>query len=639
MTGEWQNDPLRFESTLGELDLHLISQGTHERLWNVLGAHERVVSGMAGTSFAVWAPNAQAVSVVGDFNAWDGRRCPLRSLGSSGIWEVFLPGVGAGALYKFEIRTREGLLRVKTDPLAREMERSPGTASRVTSSTYAWRDEAWLRARAKGDIARQPVSIYEVHLGSWARVLEDQGRMLSFRELAPRLVEHARHFGFTHLELMPVAEHAYYPSWGYLITGYFAPTSRYGTPDDFRYFVDHCHQNGIGVLIDWVPAHFPKDDYALRRFDGSALYEHEDPRRGEHPDWGTLIFNLGRTEVNNFLTANALYWLVEFHVDGLRVDAVASMLYLDFSRKDGQWLPNEFGGRENLQAVQFLQAVNTLVHDQAPGAFTVAEESTAWRGVTAPPKDGGLGFDFKWNMGWMHDTLDFFAQDPINRKYAMDRVTFSMVYEYTERFINSISHDEVVYGKRSMLAKMPGDLWQQFANLRLLLAYQYTRPGKQLLFMGTEFAQQNEWNFDTSLDWHLAAQPRHQAMQTYVAELGRLYVATIALWQRDPDPEGFEWIDCTDREQTVISYLRKSAAGHVLVVLNFTPAPRENYRIGVPTSRSYRTLLSSDDSRFGGSGMGPNARFHSQSEPWHGRAQSLLLTLPPLAALILEPVT
>jgi 1,4-alpha-glucan branching enzyme len=632
------SDPARFEPTLGELDLHLIAQGTHHRLWTVLGAHVRSLGGVIGTSFAVWAPNAQAVSVVGDFNSWDGRRCPLRSLGSSGIWEAFVPDVGAGALYKFELKTREGHIRLKTDPLAREMERSPGTASRVVSSTYAWHDEAWLSARAKGDIAREPVCIYEVHLGSWARVPEEQNRMLSYRELAPRLVEHANHFGFTHLELMPIAEHAYYPSWGYLVTGYFAPTSRYGTPDDFRYFVDYCHTHGVGVLIDWVPAHFPKDDYALRRFDGTALYEHEDPRRGEHPDWGTLIFNLGRTEVQNFLTANALYWLREFHLDGLRVDAVASMLYLDFSRKEGQWLPNEFGGRENLEAVRFLKTVNTLIHAEAPGAFTVAEESTAWSGVTRSPEAGGLGFDFKWNMGWMHDTLDFFAQDPINRKYFVDRLTFSMIYEYNERFINATSHDEVVYGKRSMLAKMPGDYWQQLANLRLLLAYQYTRPGKKLLFMGTEFAQQNEWNFDTSLAWHSSAEPERQAMQTYVAALGQLYGQTPAFWRQDPDPAGFEWVDCNDRERTIISYLRKDGPNHVLVVLNFTPVPRENYRIGVPSARAYRSLLSSDDTRFGGSGVGVGVPAFNDAVPWHGQPRSVLLTLPPLGALILAPV-
>jgi 1,4-alpha-glucan branching enzyme len=631
------SDPARFPATLADLDLHLIAEGTHHGLWSVLGAHIRTVAGMTGTSFAVWAPNARAVSVVGDFNGWDGRRCPLRSLGGTGIWEAFIPNVGIGALYKFEIRTREGQLRIKTDPVARQMERSPGTASVVEFSTYAWQDAEWLAARAQGDIRRQPVSIYEVHLGSWARIPEDQNRMLSYRELAPRLVAHALFFGFTHLELMPVAEHAYYPSWGYLVTGYFAPTSRYGSPDDFRHFVDYCHTHGIGVLIDWVPAHFPKDDYALRRFDGSALYEHEDPRRGEHPDWGTLIFNLGRTEVHNFLTANALYWLKEFHIDGLRVDAVASMLYLDFSRKEGQWLPNEFGGRENLEAVQFLKTVNTLIHEQVPGAFTVAEESTAWSGVTRSSNEGGLGFDFKWNMGWMHDTLEFFAQDPINRRYAVDRLTFSMTYENAERFINAISHDEVVYGKRSMLEKMPGDCWQKLANLRLLLTYQYTRPGKQLLFMGTEFAQRNEWNFDSSLDWHLAAEPQRQAMQHFVAELGRLYIATAALWRQDPDAAGFEWVDCSDRENTVISYLRRDGANHALVVFNFTPVPRENYRIGVPTSRGYRTLLSSDDSRFGGSGIGAGAQVSTDGEPCHGQRQSVRLNLPPLGALILVP--
>ena len=631
-----REDPYRFPPTIGDLDLHLISEGTHHQLWTVLGANVRAIDGVTGTAFAVWAPTARRVSVVGDFNGWDGRLHMMRSLGSSGVWELFVPGVCAGRLYKFELKTSAGELRVKTDPLAREVELSPGTAGRIVSSEYTWADQAWLDTRNALPPSRRPMTVYEVHLGSWARVPEEGNRMLSYRELAVRLIAHVKRLGFTHIELMPVAEHAYYPSWGYLITGYFAPTSRYGTPDDFRYFVDYCHQHGVGVLIDWVPAHFPKDDYALRRFDGSALYEHEDPRSGEHPDWGTLIFNLGRREVCNFLTANALYWLKEFHIDGLRVDAVASMLYLDFSRKAGEWLPNAHGGRENLEAVSFFQSVNELVHSQVPGAFTVAEESTAWEGVTRAPRDGGLGFDLKWNMGWMHDTLEFFAKDPIYRKYELHQLTFSMVYEYTEHFVNALSHDEVVYGKRSLLQKMPGDLWQQLANVRLLMAYQYTRPGKQLLFMGAEFAQRNEWNVDTSLDLHLESEAEGGALETFVAELGTLYQRTPALWRSDPDPEGFQWL-VRDADNTILSYARKDGLECVIVVLNFAPVARSNYRLGVPLAGRYRLMLNSDDSRFGGSGAIACSSLQAEPIPDHGCAQSLVLEIPPLGALLLAP--
>jgi 1,4-alpha-glucan branching enzyme len=634
----WEHeDPYRFASSVGEVDLHLISEGTHHELWNALGSHVRTLNGVTGTAFSVWAPNAKRVSVVGDFNGWDGRLLPMRLLGTSGVWELFVPGITAGALYKYEIKTTEGLLRLKTDPLGRAMEQSPGTATRVTESRFAWRDERWLKARAAANVTREPVAIYEVHFGSWARVPEEQNRMLTYRELAPRLVEHARRFGFTHLEVMPIAEHVFYPSWGYLVTGYYAPTSRYGTPDDFRFFVNYCHENGIGVLIDWVPAHFPKDDFALRRFDGSALYEHEDPRRGEHPDWGTLIFNLARREVGNFLAANALYWLTEFHIDGLRVDAVASMLYLDFSRKEGEWLPNQYGGRENLDAIQFFQDVNTLVHTRVPGAITVAEESTAWSGVTRAASEGGLGFDLKWNMGWMHDTLDFFSLDPLYRKHHIDQLTFAMIYEYSEHFINAISHDEVVYGKRSLLEKMPGDEWQKLANLRLLLAYQYTRPGKKLMFMGTEFGQHREWNHDTSLDFHLANELRGQALEAYVAELGNFYLRTSALWHCDPDAESFEWIDCNDRDNSVVSYVRKAGADHVVVVLNFTLVPRYDYRLGVPLPGSYAEQLSSDAAGFGGSGLAHVVVIATEAVPCHGREQSIRLFVPPLGAVILAP--
>jgi 1,4-alpha-glucan branching enzyme len=636
--GTWErDDPYRFLPTLGELDLHLIGEGTHRRLYQILGSHPRVIDGTAGTSFAVWAPNARAVSLVGDFNRWDGRLFPMRSLGSSGVWELFVPGIGAGALYKYEIRTREGDLRTKTDPYGQEMELPPATATRVTQSRHAWNDGGWIEARRGKDWVREPVSIYELHLGSWARVPEDEYRSLSYRELAPRLVNHVKKLGFTHIELMPVAEHAYYPSWGYQVTGYFAPTGRYGTPDDFRYFVDYCHQNGIGVIVDWVPAHFPKDDFSLRRFDGTPLYEHEDPRRGEHPDWGTLIFNYGRTEVKNFLIANAIYWLDEFHIDALRVDAVASMLYLDYSRKEGEWMPNPYGGRENVDAIDFLRQVNTAIREEVPGAFTVAEESTAWGGVTRPPSEGGLGFTFKWNMGWMHDTLNFFTKEPVHRKHHVDQLTFSMLYEYTERFINSISHDEVVHGKGALIEKMPGDFWQKLANLRLLFAYQYTRPGKQLVFMGTEFAQHNEWNHDASIDWHIADHPQRAALQQYLAELARYYHQTPALWRSDPDPQGFEWIDCSDKDNTVLSYLRKDGDKFVIVVLNFTPVPRNGYRIGVPKSGRYVERLSSDDQRFGGSEYRTLAVVQADPVPTHNREWSVALNVPPLGALILEP--
>jgi 1,4-alpha-glucan branching enzyme len=636
--GTWErDDPYRFLPTLGEIDLHLIGEGTHRRLWQVLGSQPRTIDGTAGSAFAVWAPNAASVSLVGDFNRWDGRLFPMRSLGSSGVWELFVPGVGPGALYKYELRTREGELRTKADPLGREMELPPATASRVTASTYAWGDQQWMQTRVTKDLTREPMSVYEVHLGSWARVPEEGNRWLTYRELVPRLVNHAKVLGFTHLELMPVAEHAFYPSWGYQVTGYFAPTSRYGTPDDFRHFVDYCHQAGIGVIVDWVPAHFPKDDFSLRRFDGTPLYEHEDPRRGEHPDWGTLIFNYGRNEVRNFLVANAIYWLEEFHIDGLRVDAVASMLYLDYSRKEGEWMPNPYGGRENVEAIDFLRAFNSTIHEEVPGAFTIAEESTAWGGVTRPPSEGGLGFTFKWNMGWMHDTLNFFTKEPVHRKHHIDQLTFSMLYEYTERFINSISHDEVVHGKGALVEKMPGDFWQKLANVRLLFAYQYTRPGKQLIFMGTEFAQHHEWNVDVSLDWHIADHPQRQELQRFLGELARYYVQTPALWRSDPDSFGFEWIDCSDKDNTVLSYMRRDVDKFVIVVLNFTPVPRVGYRIGVPRSGRYVERLSSDDQRFGGSDFETKAVVDADPIAAHGREWSLALNVPPLGALILEP--
>jgi 1,4-alpha-glucan branching enzyme len=637
----WERgDPYRFPPTIGEVDLHLFNEGTHLRLWEKLGSHVLTIDGVAGTSFAVWAPNAQRVSVTGEFCGWDGRIYPMRSLGSSGVFEIFIPGITAGTLYKYEILTREGALRIKSDPYAFKHEQPPGSASIVQEEAgYSWRDDEWMRARPMRDITREPVSIYEVHLGSWLRVPEEEGRSLSYREIAPRLRDHVRNLGFTHVELLPVQEHPFYGSWGYQVSGYYAPTSRYGSPDDFRFLVDTLHQAGIGVILDWVPAHFPKDDFALRRFDGTALYEHEDPRLGEHPDWGTLIFNYGRNEVRNFLIANALYWLQEFHIDALRVDAVASMLYLDYSRQPGQWMRNRYGGRENLDAIDFLRQLNAAISQAAPGCAMIAEESTAWPGVTKAVPDGGLGFTLKWNMGWMHDTLQYFEKDPIYRRHHQDSLTFAMVYEYSEKFVMPLSHDEVVHLKGSVYSKMPGDHWQKLANLRTLLAYQFTRPGKKLLFMGTELATPNEWNHDASLDWHLAeADPMRAGFMAYVGELARLYRAVSPFWRNDHSWEGFSWTDVSDRENSVISYVRWDGMEHAMVVLNLTPLPRENYRVGAPTPGKYRCLLSSDETRWGGSGAPSTGTLDTEASPFHGYPQSMVLTLPPLAAIVVARV-
>jgi len=635
----WERgDPYRFLPTVGELDCHLFNEGTHRHLWRALGAHPREIDGERGVAFAVWAPNAKRVSVVGDFCGWDGRLLPMRALGASGVFELFVPDVAPGALYKFEMLTAAGTLRLKADPFAFATETPPGTASRVAESgNYEWADQAWMEARLQRDWQREPMRTYELHIGSWRRIPEERNRPLTYRELAAELLPHVKDLGFTHIELLPIAEHPFEGSWGYQVTGYYAPTSRFGTPDDFRYFVDACHREGIGVLIDWVPAHFPKDDFALRLFDGTALYEHEDPRQGEHPDWGTLIFNFGRPEVANFLVANALYWLDEFHIDGLRVDAVASMLYLDYSREHGEWIPNRHGGRENLEAVDFLRAVNSAVRSDYPGCFTVAEESTAWQGVTAPVADGGLGFNFKWNMGWMHDTLGYFALDPVHRRYHQDQLTFAMLYERSERFIMPLSHDEVVHGKGSLLAKMPGDEWQKFANLRALLAYQALRPGKSLLFMGTELASYREWDHDTSLDWHLLEEPNRQSLQQFLRDLGRLYLDTPCTWAADPDPNGFAWIDCNDRENSVLSFERHHEGEHIVVVLNLTPVPREDYRIGAHAAGAYVERLCSDASGYGGSGCATLPRVVTEPVPFHGRAQSMRLRLPPLGVLVLSP--
>ncbi|HEY6219674.1 MAG TPA: 1,4-alpha-glucan branching protein GlgB, partial [Gemmatimonadaceae bacterium] len=618
----WERgDPYRFLPTVSDLDLHLFNEGTHRELWTKLGARCREIDGVRGVSFAVWAPNARRVSVVGDFCNWDGRAYPMRVLGSSGVFELFIPDIAENALYKYEILTRDGQIRLKTDPFARKLEQYPGTASIVVDeSRFQWNDAAWIARRESSDPVHEPMSIYEVHLGSWARVPEDGNRTLSYREIAPKLARHVRSLGFTHVELLPVMEHPFYGSWGYQVSGYYAPTSRHGSPDDFKYFVEVMHEHDIGVILDWVPAHFPKDDYALRRFDGTALYEHEDPRLGEHPDWGTLIFNYGRNEIRNFLVANALFWLKEFHADGLRVDAVASMLYLDYSRKAGEWLRNAHGGRENLDAIHFLKEFNRAVHEEVPGAFTVAEESTAWGGVTTPVEQGGLGFTFKWNMGWMHDTLDYFARAPIHRRFHQDQLTFAMIYEYSERFIMPLSHDEVVHLKASLLNKMPGDEWQKFANLRLLLAYMFTRPGKKLLFMGAELAPWEEWNHEASLDWDLpVADPRRRMHCDFLGALAHLYRGRPSLWKADDSWEGFSWIDVADRDNSVISYVRRAGDEHTVVVLNMTPVPRENYRIGVPFSGEYQVALNSDDSSWGGSGFPFGAlRVTTDSSPFHG---------------------
>ena len=632
-------DPYRFPPTLGELDLYLSGEGSHHRLYEKLGAHPRQVDGVDGTSFAVWAPNAQRVSVVGSFNDWDGRLHQMRAMGASGIWEIFIPGVEAGALYKFELKLVDGTLRLKSDPYGFAMELRPKSASIVygLGDGYVWGDDEWLSQRKQADQRHEPMAVYEVHLGSWRKRLDADGQhWIGYRELAPLLVEHCKAHSFTHLELLPVAEHAFDPSWGYQTTGYFAPTSRFGSPDDLRFLIDYCHQQGIAVILDWVPGHFPKDDYGLRWFDGSALYEHLDPREGEHRDWGTLIFNYGRNEVRAFLLSNAVYWLDQFHFDGIRVDAVASMIYKDYSRDDGEWLPNEYGGRENLQAISFLQEFNKVVYEHFPGVVTIAEESTAWPGVTLPTYLGGLGFGFKWNMGWMHDTLHYFDKDPVHRKYHHHDLTFSMLYAYTENFILPLSHDEVVHGKGSLMNKMPGDMWQQAASLRVLLAYLYSHPGKKLMFMGGEFGQPSEWNADDSCEWRYLKDPRHEGVNRLYQDLGRLYLARDALWAWDTDPQGFCWIDCNDADQSVLSFLRYGPSGFVVCVFNFTPVVREGYRIGVPEPGLYREVINTDGAAYGGSNAGNGGFIAHEPVPMHNHPVSLCLRLPPMAALVLE---
>ncbi len=622
-----------------ELDLWLLGEGRHERLWTVLGSHPIDHDGVTGVRFAVWAPNAQAVSVMLDLDDWDEVRRPMTRAGGSGVWQAFVPDAGVGQRYKYRIVSAIGEVHYKADPIGFAHEAPPDHATLVTGpSAHRWTDGPWMSARATADHAREPIAVYELHLGSWAR-LTDSPKAPGYRDVAPLLVDHCRHFGFTHVELMPIMEHPFGGSWGYQVTGYFAPTQRHGTPDDLRFLVDTLHAAGLGVILDWVPGHFPDDEFGLARFDGSALYEHEDPRQGKHPHWDTHIFNFGRHEVRNFLLANALFWLEEFHVDGLRVDAVASMIYLDYGREDGEWVPNAEGGRENLEALAFLRELNGTVRERIPGALMIAEESTAWPGVTHALEHGGLGFHFKWNMGWMNDTLEFFSTDPIHRGHHLGQLTFPVMYEHTEAFLMPLSHDEVVHGKGPLFDKMPGDAWQKLANMRLLLAYQYTRPGKKLLFMGTEIAQPREWDHDTCLDWHLAQQPDRAAFGRFVAALGKLYRTAPPLWHRDPDPEGFRWIACDDTTNQVIAYERYAGDSHLVIALNLTPVPRRAYRLGVSAQvgTRYTCLLDSDATDFGGSETPSRPTVVSEAEPLHDRPSSIVLDLPPLSALVYSP--
>ena len=630
------DDPYRFSSPLGELDRHLMREGAHLKLVDKLGANLMKLEGLSGVHFAVWAPNASRVSVVGPFNDWDGRRNPMRLHPNNGVWDLFMPDLGAGEFYKFELLDVEGrLLPLKADPFARSMESPPGNASIVHYDDYHWQDYSWMSLRSEKNTLDRPLATYEVHLGSWRR--GPNNSFLSYRELASELVTYVHEMGYTHIELLPVTEHPFDGSWGYQPIGLFAPTYRFGSPEDFKYLVDACHQQGIGVIMDWVPAHFPRDEFGLGLFDGSHLYEHADPRQGAHQDWGTLIFNFGSAEVTNYLLASALFWIEEYHIDALRVDAVSSMLYLDYSREPGEWLPNELGGNENLQAVAFLRRMNELVH--AHGGVTIAEESTAWPQVSAPIYNGGLGFSYKWNMGWMNDSLEFFKQDPVHRSYHHDKLTFGLLYAFNENFVLPLSHDEVVHGKGSLIERMPGGSWQAFANLRLYYTFMYGHPGKKLLFMGGEFAQEREWNHSTSLDWHLLDLPSHAGVQRLVKDLNLLYQTTPALYEIDFDADGFEWIDCNDKQQGVISFLRrgKNPTELVIVVCNMTPVERNNYRIGVPSAGRYLERLNSDASIYGGSGVGNLGAVISEQPGAHGREHSLSLNLPPLAALILQP--
>ncbi|MDH2427678.1 1,4-alpha-glucan branching protein GlgB [Sphaerisporangium sp. TRM90804] len=623
-------DPYRHWPTLGEIDLHLISEGRHERLWEVLGARVIRHDDEEGTAFAVWAPNARGVRVEGGFNHWNGAAHPMRSLGRSGVWELFVPGVGAGEHYKFSVLGADSVWRSKADPMARRTEEPPATASIVDSSAYTWNDDAWMRERPSRDATRGPMTAYEVHLASWRPGL-------SYDELATQLVDYVRDMGFSHVELLPVAEHPFGGSWGYQVTSYYAPTSRFGTPDQFRHLVDRLHQAGIGVLLDWVPAHFPRDEWALARFDGTPLYEHPDPQRGEHTEWGTYIFDFGRREVRNFLVANAVYWLKEFHIDGLRVDAVASMLYLDYSRREGEWTPNEYGGRENLDAVEFLKEMNTVVYREAPGIVTIAEESTAWPGVTRPVHLGGLGFGFKWNMGWMHDTLAYLHHEPVFRQYHHHQMTFSLMYAYSENFVLPLSHDEVVHGKGSLLGKMPGDEWQRFANLRTLFAFMWAHPGKKLLFMGGEFGQGLEWSEERGLDWWMLDFESHKGVQRLVRDLNRVYGETPALYSLDHNPKGFQWIDADDAQGNVFSFVRHGDDGSMVAcVANFSGQTHDAYVLGLPAGGRWDEVVNTDAYDYSGSGVGNLGAVEAVERPWHGLPYSASLRVPPLGALWLR---
>ncbi len=633
-------DPYSFLPTLGEMDLYFAGEGKHERLWERMGAHLTHHDGASGVSFAVWAPMAQGVSVVGDFNSWDGRLHPMRQMGSSGIWELFVPEVSEGARYKFEIRPPHGPRLLKADPFAFRTEVPPLTASVVHElSHFQWQDDAWLQQRAKAEPLRRPISIYEVHLASWRKVVEDGGRSLTYRELATALADYVSQLGFTHVELLPVAEHPFGGSWGYQVGAYYAPTARFGHPDDLRFLIDMLHRRGIGVIIDWVPGHFPRDAHGLARFDGSALYEHEDPRQGAHPDWGTLVFNFGRNEVKNFLIANALFWLEQYHVDGLRVDAVASMLYLDYSRKEGEWIPNAYGGRENLEAIAFMRELNSLIGRKHAGVIMLAEESTAWPKVSAPPEYGGLGFHFKWNMGWMHDTLAYFSKDPLYRRYHHNQLTFGLLYAFSENFVLPLSHDEVVHGKGSLYGRMPGDDWQKRANLRALYGWMWAHPGKKLLFMGGEFGQPDEWNHDRSLDWHLLDFDSFRGIQRFVSDLNRLYQEEPALFEADSDGAGFHWIQADSADANVFAFLRRapSSGRTVVCVANLSPQPRQGYRIGLPQGGVWDEILNSDAGLYGGSGLGNFGQVNSENLRWDGQPHSAELVLPPLSVVWLRP--
>jgi len=635
------HDPYFFLPQMGELDLYLFGQGDHHKIYEKLGAHPMEVNGVKGVYFAVWAPNARNVSVIGNFNVWHGGKHQMRVLGSSGVWELFVPDIGVGEVYKYEVKDRSGNIFEKSDPYGFQFEVRPNTGSIIADiNKHKWADQEWLDRRRSTDPLRQPISVYEVHLGSWMRVPEEGDRFMTYRELAHQLVEYVKEMGYSHIQLLPVAEHPLDASWGYQVLGYFAPTSRFGTPEDFQYFVDYCHQNDIGVIVDWVPAHFPRDAHGLAYFDGTHLYEHADPRKGAHQDWGTMVFNFERNEVRNFLIANALFWFDNYHIDGIRVDAVASMIYLDYSRKEGEWIPNQFGGRENLGAIDFLKRLNELIFSYHPGALSIAEESTAWPGVSRPTYLGGLGFNLKWNMGWMNDFLTYFSKDPVHRKYHHNMITFALLYAFHENFMLVLSHDEVVHGKRALLDKMPGDMWQKFANLRALLGFMFGHPGKKLLFMGTEIGQWDEWKENHSLAWHLLEYEPHQKLRRFVADLNGLYRDEPALYEVDFDYTGFEWIDFMDSDNSIITFMRRASDYKDLLVFvcNFTPVYRENYRVGVPFHCEYKELLNTDSEIYWGSNKGNYGGLRSDEMAWHNQPYSLELKIPPLSTMIFKPL-